>query len=213
MDSNDVLEAKLLAGKSGYDVVVPSMNFFGKQVKGGLYQPIPKAKLKNYGNLDPVLLKQLDLFDPGNVYGVPYMWGTTGVAFNVDTIKARMPDAPTDSWKMLFDPAVVSKFKDCGVAMLDAGDDVRRVGADLSRPRPELGEAGGSESGDRRHHEDSAVPALLPFDELRRRSRQRRNLSGARLFGRRVPGDAQRAPGREDRLSDSEGRRDRRGST
>ena len=124
MDSNDVLEGKLLAGKSGYDVVVPSASFFGMQVKGGLYQPIPKAKLKNYGNLDPLLLKQLDLFDPGNVYGVPYMWGTTGIAFNVDAIKARMPDAPTDSWKMLFDPAVVSKFKDCGVAMLDAGDDV-----------------------------------------------------------------------------------------
>ncbi len=124
MDSNDVLEGKLLAGKSGYDVVVPSASFFGMQVKGGLYQPIPKAKLTNYGNLDPLLLKQLDLFDPGNVYGVPYMWGTTGVAFNVDAIKARMPDAPVDSWRMVFDPAVVSKFKDCGVAMVDAGDDV-----------------------------------------------------------------------------------------
>ncbi len=124
MDSNDVLEGKLLAGKSGYDIVLPSASFFGMQVKGGLYQPIPKAKLKNYGNLDPVLLKQLDLFDPGNVYGVPYMWGTTGIAFNVDAIKARMPNAPTDSWKMIFDPAVVSKFKDCGVAMVDAGDDV-----------------------------------------------------------------------------------------
>ena len=74
MDSNDVLEGKLLAGKSGYDIVLPSASFFGMQVKRGLYQAIPKAKLKNYGNLDPLLLKQLDLFDPGNVYGVPYMW-------------------------------------------------------------------------------------------------------------------------------------------
>ena len=71
---------------------MPSMNFFGKQVEGGLYQPIPKAKLKNYGNLDPVLMKRLDRFDPGNVYGVPYMWGTTGVAYNVDKIKERMPE-------------------------------------------------------------------------------------------------------------------------
>ena len=69
-------------------------------------------------------MKRLERFDPGNVYGVPYMWGTTGIAFNVDKIKARMPDAPTDSWKMLFDPAVVKHFKDCGVALLDAGDDV-----------------------------------------------------------------------------------------
>ncbi len=124
MDSNDVLEGKLLAGRSGYDVVLPSVSFFGLQVKGGLYQPIPKEKLKNYHNLDAALMKQLEAVDPGNVYGVPYMWGTTGVAFNVDAIKARMPDAPLDSWKMIFDPAVVSKFKDCGVAMVDAGDDV-----------------------------------------------------------------------------------------
>jgi putrescine transport system substrate-binding protein len=124
MDSNDVLEAKLLAGKSGYDVVIPSMNFFGKQVEGGLYQPIPKGKLKNYGNLDPVLMKRLERFDPGNVYGVPYMWGTNGIAYNADKIKERMPNAPTDSWKLLFDPEVVKHFKDCGVALLDAGDTV-----------------------------------------------------------------------------------------
>lgn len=124
MDSNDVLEAKLLAGKSGYDVVIPSTNFFGKHVEGRLYQPIPKAKLKNYRNLDPLLMKRLERFDPGNVYGVPYMWGTTGIAWNVDKIKQRMPDAPTDSWKLLFDPAVVKHFEGCGVALLDAGDTV-----------------------------------------------------------------------------------------
>ncbi len=124
MDSNDLLEGKLLAGNSGYDVVVPSASFFGMQVKGGLYQPIPKDKLKDYANLDPVLMKRIARVDPGNVYGVPYMWGTTGVAFNVDAIKARMPDAPLDSWKMVFDPVVASKFKDCGISMLDAGDEV-----------------------------------------------------------------------------------------
>jgi spermidine/putrescine-binding protein len=142
MDSNDVLEGKLLAGRSGYDIVVPSASFFGKQVEGGLYQPIPKAKLKNYGNLDPLLMKQLDAIDPGNVYGVPYMWGTTGVAFNVDAIKARMPDAPLDSWRMIFDPAVVAKFKDCGVAVIDAGDDVVEsaliyLGRDANSEKPE----------------------------------------------------------------------------
>ncbi len=124
MDSNDVLEGKLLAGKSGYDVVMPSSNFFGRQVEGGLYQPIPKSKLENYGNLDPQLMQRLDAIDPGNTYGVPYMWGTTGVAFNVDEIEARMPDAPLDSWRMVFDPAIVAHFAGCGVALVDQGDDV-----------------------------------------------------------------------------------------
>jgi putrescine transport system substrate-binding protein len=124
MDQNDALEAKLLAGKSGYDVVVPTSSFYGEQVRAGLYQPIRRDKLKHYGNLDPLLMKRLEKYDPGNVYGVPYMWGTSGIAYNVDAIKARMPDAPVDSWRMLFDPAVVSKFKDCGVTLLDAGDEL-----------------------------------------------------------------------------------------
>jgi putrescine transport system substrate-binding protein len=123
-DSNDTLEAKLLVGNSGYDIVVATYDFFAKQVEAGIYQPVPKAKLKNYTNLDPALMRQLDSFDPGNTYGVPYMWGTTGVAFNVEEIHARMPDAPLDSWRMIFDPAVVSKFKSCGVALVDNGDAV-----------------------------------------------------------------------------------------
>jgi putrescine transport system substrate-binding protein len=124
MDQNDALEAKLLAGKSGYDVVVPTSSFFGEQVRAGLYQPIQRDKLKNYGNLDPRLMQRLEKYDPGNVYGVPYMWGTSGIAYNVDAINARMPNAPVDSWRMLFDPAIVSKFKDCGVTLLDAGDEL-----------------------------------------------------------------------------------------
>ena len=124
MDSNEVLEGKLLAGNSGYDVVVPSGPFLGPQIKAGLYQPIDRAKLKNYGNLDPALLKQVEAFDPGNRYGVPYMWGTSGIAFNEAAIKKRMPDAPITSWRMLFDPKVVARFADCGVTVLDAGDEV-----------------------------------------------------------------------------------------
>jgi len=142
MDSNDVLEGKLLAGKSGYDVVVPTGSFYGEQVRAGLYQPIDKEKLKNYKNLDPGLMKRIEKYDPGNVYGVPYMWGTSGIAFNVEAIKARMPDAPLDSWRMLFDPAVVSKFKDCGVTLLDAGDEVVEsaliyLGRDPDSEKPE----------------------------------------------------------------------------
>ncbi len=124
MDQNDVLEAKLLAGNSGYDVVVPSGSFYAEQVRAGLYQPIDRSALSNYGNLDPALMQRIAKLDPGNQYGVPYMWGTSGIAFNVDAIQARMPDAPIDSWRMLFDPAVVSRFADCGVTLLDAGDEM-----------------------------------------------------------------------------------------
>lgn len=124
MDSNDALEGKLLAGNSGYDIVVPTSNFFAEQLRAGLYQPIDKRRLANYGNLDPILMKRIEIFDPGNTYGVPYMWGNSGVAYNVEAIKARMPDAPVDSWRMIFDPKVAARFADCGIAILDAGDEV-----------------------------------------------------------------------------------------
>jgi putrescine transport system substrate-binding protein len=124
MDSNDVLEGKLLAGNSGYDVVLPSGHFFGSQIKAGLYQPLDRTKLTRYGNLDPVLLARVEAFDPGNRYGVPYMWGTSGVAYNANKIHERMPDAPVTSWRMLFDPAIVARFADCGVTLLDQGDEV-----------------------------------------------------------------------------------------
>lgn len=124
MDSNDALEGKLLAGRSGYDIVVPTSNFFAEQLRAGLYQPIDRSRLANYGNLDPVLMKRIEIFDPGNVYGVPYMWGNSGIAYNVDAIKSRMPDAPLDSWRMVFDPKVAARFADCGIAILDAGDEV-----------------------------------------------------------------------------------------
>src|SRR5262249_55421374 len=110
--------------KSGYDIVVPSMSFFAKQVEGGLYQPIPKAKLANYKNLDANLMKRLARFDPDNTYGVPYMWGTVGIAFNVGMIDKRVANAPKDSWRLLFDPSVVSRFKDCGVALVDDAEAV-----------------------------------------------------------------------------------------
>ena len=142
MDSNEVLEGKLLAGNSGYDVVVPSAPFLGPQIKAGLYQPIDRSKLENYHNLDPALLKQTETFDPGNRYGVPYMWGTSGIAYNEAAIKKRMPDAPVSSWRMLFDPKVVSRFKDCGVTILDAGDEVTEsaliyLGRDPNSEAPE----------------------------------------------------------------------------
>jgi len=124
-DSNEILEAKLRAGRSGYDVVVPTASpFFVRQLAAGLYRPLDKAKLKNWKNLDPGIMAQLAKYDPGNAHAVPWMWGTTGIGYNVDAIKQRMPDAPVDSLRMIFDPAVVSKFADCGVMILDSATDV-----------------------------------------------------------------------------------------
>lgn len=123
-DSNDTLESKLLAGKTGYDVVVPTQYYMARQVQAKLLQPLDKSKLPNLKNLDPVLMQRLARFDPGNAHAVIYMWGTSGIGLNPDLIKARMPNPPANSLRMLFDPAVVSKFADCGVEVLDAPDEL-----------------------------------------------------------------------------------------
>jgi putrescine transport system substrate-binding protein len=125
-DSNEMLEAKLMAGKSGYDIVVPSASFMQRQIGAGLFRKIDKAKLPNLPNLDPSLMRVVASHDPGNAYGVPYLWGTTGIGYNVEKIKQRMPNAPVDSWRLIMDPTVVSKFKDCGVAMLDSPSDIMK---------------------------------------------------------------------------------------
>ena len=123
-DSNEVLEAKLLAGNTGYDIVVPSASFVARQIKAGIFQPLDKSRLPNYGNLDPEVMKVLAGYDPDNLHIVPWLWGTTGVGYNVAKIRERMPDAPLGSWDMIFKPEIVSKFKDCGVALLDAPSEV-----------------------------------------------------------------------------------------
>ncbi|MGU7773403.1 polyamine ABC transporter substrate-binding protein [Burkholderia sp. MR1-5-21] len=122
-DSDDTLQTKLLAGSSGYDIVVPTSNYLAQQIQAGVYQKLDKSKLPNLANLDPALMKMLAKSDPGNQYGVPWAWGTTGVAYNVEAVRKRLGDkAPTDSWALLFDPENVSKLKGCGVSLLDAPD-------------------------------------------------------------------------------------------
>lgn len=123
-DSNEVLEAKLLAGNSGYDVVVPSAGFMERQIQAGVFAKLDKASLKNYGNLDGEILKRLIAHDPGNEHAVPYMWGTTGFGYNVKKVEEAMPNAPVDSWDMLFNPEVVAKLKGCGATLLDAPTEV-----------------------------------------------------------------------------------------
>jgi putrescine transport system substrate-binding protein len=124
-DSNEILDAKLKTGQSGYDVVVPTASpFFVRQLAAKLYRPLDRAKLKNWGNLDPDTMKLLGRYDPGNAHAIPWMWGTIGIGYNVAAIKKRMVDAPVDSLKMVFDPSIVSRFADCGVMLLDSATDV-----------------------------------------------------------------------------------------
>ncbi|KNC15019.1 hypothetical protein AC788_08685 [Pseudomonas sp. RIT-PI-a] len=123
-DSNETLEGKLLAGHTGYDVVVPSNHFLGKQIKAGAFQKLDKTQLTNYSNLDPVLLKRLEKNDPGNQYAVPYLWGTNGIGYNVDKIKEVLGVDKIDSWAMVFEPENIKKLSKCGVAFLDSPDEM-----------------------------------------------------------------------------------------
>lgn len=124
-DSNEVLEAKLLAGNSGYDVVVPTSSFFARQLKAGVYQELDKSKLPNLKNMDPALMQGAAAYDPDNAHSVIYMWGTTGIGYNEDAVKQRLgDDAPTDSWALIFDPQYAEKLADCGITLLDSQTDV-----------------------------------------------------------------------------------------
>ncbi|MFJ3468250.1 polyamine ABC transporter substrate-binding protein [Pseudomonas sp. NPDC090201] len=120
-DTNEMLEAKMLSGHSGYDLVVPSSQFLSKQIRAGAYQPLQRSLLSNWNHLDPRLMKRLEAADPGNRYAVPYMWGTVGIGYNAEKVKAVLgKDVVLDSWSMVFDPANLAKLKSCGVAFLDA---------------------------------------------------------------------------------------------
>jgi putrescine transport system substrate-binding protein len=123
-DSNEVLETKLLTGHTNYDVVAPSGPFLARQIEAGVFQKLNKTLLPNWMYLDSVVAKSEAAYDPGNEYAITYMWITSGPGYDTAKIKQRMPDAPVDSWRMLYDPAVVSKFADCGVSLLDAPSEV-----------------------------------------------------------------------------------------
>ena len=141
-DSNDMLETKLLAGKSGYDLVVPTAYFLERQIKAGLFQKLDRAKLPNLVNVWPEIAHRLAVYDPGNQYAVNYMWGTTGIGYNVEKVRAILgPDAVIDSWDVVFKPEILAKFEGCGVHMLDSSDDVfaaafRYLGLDPNSREP-----------------------------------------------------------------------------
>jgi len=124
-DSNDTLETKLLAGKSGYDVVVPTGFFLERQIKAGVFQKLDKSKLPNLVNVWPEIAQRLAVHDPGNLYAVNYMWGTTGLGYNVKKVRDILGvDAKVDSWDIVFKPENLAKLKGCGVHLLDSSDDI-----------------------------------------------------------------------------------------
>src|SRR5881397_1533916 len=124
-DANETLETRLLAGKSGYDVVVPTGDFLQRQITAKVFLKLDKSKLPNLANAWPVVTSQLATYDPGNDYAANYMWGTTGIGYNVKTMQKILgPDARIDSWDIVFKPENLAKFKDCGIHMLDSADDI-----------------------------------------------------------------------------------------
>jgi len=125
-DTNETLETKLLAGSSGYDVVVPTASYFERQIKAGVYLTLDKSKLPNLKNMDSQLMSKVALHDPDNAHGIIYTWGTNGIGYNAKMVKELMPDAPLDSWRMVFDPAVASKVAKCGISVLDSPAEMLR---------------------------------------------------------------------------------------
>ena len=141
-DTDNALEAKMLSGGTGYDVVTTSSDFFSRQIKAGAYRRLDRSKLPNWKFLDREALRQVEFADPGNQYAAPYLRSNNGFAYNVDLVRARMPDAPVDSLDLLFKPEVISRFTDCGVQFLDSPGDVlsmalNYLGLDPSTRRPE----------------------------------------------------------------------------
>jgi putrescine transport system substrate-binding protein len=141
-DSNETLETKLLAGSSGYDVVVPTASYFERQIKAGVYLTLDKSKLPNLKNMDPQLMARVAMHDPDNAHGIIYMWGTNGIGYNQKMVTALMPDAPLDSWRLVFDPAVAAKIAKCGISVLDSPAEMMRavlnfLGKDPNSQKPE----------------------------------------------------------------------------
>src|SRR5215831_13226711 len=126
-DADETLEAKMMAGDAGYDVVSTSTDYFSRQIKAGIYRPLDKALLPNWKNLDPQVLAIEAQADPGNRYAVPYLRHVNGFAYNIEMVRARMPHAPVDSLDMIFKPDIIRQFADCGITFLDSAEDVLQL--------------------------------------------------------------------------------------
>jgi putrescine transport system substrate-binding protein len=157
-ETNEMMEVKLLSGHASYDITVPGGAFFERELKARAYRKLDKGLLKNLGNLDPGAVQATGVLDPGNQYGVDYTWLVSiGLGYDTAKIKARLADAPTDSWRLIFDPAIVARFKDCGVSVLDSPDDV------VSAVFAYLGRDPNSESLDDLNDAEKVLKAVRPY--------------------------------------------------
>ena len=156
-DSNNTLEAKLLAGRSGYDVVFPSGAYLESMIAAGVFRPLDKSLLPNLKNLDPAILQRLAAHDPGNAHAVVYTWGITGIAYDEAKIRARLPRAPVDSWSMLFDPRIAAHFADCGIGLYESPNVI--VPSVLAW----LGEPPNSEDAGKLERAQNALLAVRPY--------------------------------------------------
>ena len=157
-ETNEMMEVKLLAGHTNYDIVVPGGSFFEREVKAGVYRKLDKNLLPELKNLDPDAASATAVYDPGNQYGVDYTWLiSVGMGYNINKVKARIADTPFDSWRLIFDPNVLSKLTDCGVSVLDSPDDV--VGSVLAY----LGKDPNSESAEDLASAEAVLHAIRPY--------------------------------------------------
>lgn len=140
-DSNEILETRLLAGGTGYDIVVPSATFLQRQIKAGVFQKLDKALLPNLKGVTPDVAARLAVYDPGNEFSVPYMWFTTGIAYNTAKVKERLGDRAMDTWDVVFKPESMKKLADCGVYFLDSPEDILAIAAKYAGLSPELRDA------------------------------------------------------------------------
>jgi putrescine transport system substrate-binding protein len=147
-DSNEILETKLLAGGSGYDVVVPTGPFLARQIQAGVFQKLDKSKLPNLSNMWPDIMERLATYDPGNEYAVNYMWGTTGIGYNVEKVKAALgADFKVDSWDTIFKPENAEKLKACGINILDASDETFAISMNYIGKNPDSKDTADLEAG------------------------------------------------------------------
>ena len=136
-DSNEVLETKLLAGGSGYDVVAPTAEFLARQVQAGVFQKLDKSRLPNISNMWDVIEDKTAMYDPENAYSINYMWGTTGIGYNKAKVKEALGIDTVDSWAVLFDPENAAKLADCGIYLLDTPTDVLRAALNYAGLNPD----------------------------------------------------------------------------
>jgi putrescine transport system substrate-binding protein len=156
-DTNETLETKLLAGNSGFDIVVPTASYLERQIKAGAYLKLDKSKLPNLQNMDPQLMAKVASNDPGNAHAVIYLWGTNGIGYNEKMVKELMPDAPLDSWRMVFDPAVAAKVAKCGISLLDSPAEMLRAVYSY------LGKDPNSQSGDDLAQAEAVLLKIRPY--------------------------------------------------